>query len=110
MMGRCGLKFASIKELFSQAIERLWMVSEVLQIKNRLGRRQVILLQIVVEPDFGRSEVGDASRNTCPGTSQNHHFLEQALFQTIDHLLVRKLLLSILPQSLIKIWILALFF
>ena len=46
-----------------ELVEGLWPLAEVVQLKNGLWVRQLVFLQVVVQPGFGAPEIRDAC--TC---------------------------------------------
>ena len=87
VMHVCCFELRSVQEAICQFVESFWLLFEKFDIKNGFWRRQIIFLQIIVEPSSWRSEIGDTGSNTDAGTSHNHNLLVLFVFESFQELL-----------------------
>ena len=56
-----------------EPVEGLWRVLKEVQIEDRLGVRQIVLLEVVVQSATGRAKVRDAGRHRDAGARHHHN-------------------------------------
>lgn len=66
------------QQLFRERVERFRILTEVVDFEYRLGRRQVVLLQIVVQTSARRAEVRNAGRNANAGAGHHQNAFDGA--------------------------------